>query len=169
MDTNQVTHMLSNNADRIAALIAGLTAEQARWKSDPSAWSILEVLCHLLDEERLDFRLRLDYVLHRPGEHFPSNNPQSWPLEHGYLNRDLTETLQAFLEERSQSLKWLSALQNIDWDTPYTAPWGTITAGELLVSWPAHDILHIRQLVEVLWALTNQFASPYPTAYAGEW
>ncbi|MCB0058173.1 MAG: DinB family protein, partial [Caldilineaceae bacterium] len=62
---------MQRNAQRIAALVAGVPDEQARWKPDAESWSILEVVNHLLDEEREDFRVRIDYTLHRPGEKWP--------------------------------------------------------------------------------------------------
>ena len=46
----------------IQAVLAGVDAEQARWKPDADSWSILEVVCHLVDEEREDFRTRLDHI-----------------------------------------------------------------------------------------------------------
>ena len=55
----------SANAAPIAALARGVTDAQARWKLSPEQWSILEVINHLYDEERQDFRTRLDLTLHR--------------------------------------------------------------------------------------------------------
>ena len=169
MEISHITHLLATNADRVAALVAGLSAEQASWKPDLDTWSVLEVLGHMLDEERLDFRFRLDYVLNRPGEQFPPNDPGRWPVEHGYLDRDPFDTLEDFLVERRKSIEWLQSLGEQDWETAYAAHWGSIKAGDFLVSWPAHDLLHIRQIVEVLWALTSHLSSPYATEYAGEW
>ena len=62
---------LSNGAQVFPALLAGVTPDEARLKPDPVTWSILEVVCHLYDEEREDFRQRLDIMLHRPAEPWP--------------------------------------------------------------------------------------------------
>ena len=59
---------LAANVRVFEGLAGGVGAEQARWKPAPERWSILEVLNHLYDEEREDFRQRLDFTLHRPGE-----------------------------------------------------------------------------------------------------
>ncbi len=33
------------------------------WKQTPEKWCLLEILCHLYDEEREDFRFRTKWVL----------------------------------------------------------------------------------------------------------
>jgi hypothetical protein len=169
MDKDALIHLLETNGERFAALVAGLSEEQARWKPDPDSWSVLEIVNHMLDEERLDFRLRLDTVLYHPGEELQPNDPTRWPEEHDYLARSLNESIQDFLAERRRSLEWLAGLHAPDWEVTRTMPWGKMPAGEFFVSWPAHDVLHMRQIVSVLWALTNHLSQPYPTLYAGEW
>ncbi len=58
---------LEANAPTIAALVRAIPPAQARRRPTPADWSVLEVINHLADEEREDFRLRLDAALHRPG------------------------------------------------------------------------------------------------------
>ena len=59
MQPDGLRERLRANADVIAAQVAGVSDEQARWKPDPAQWSILEVMSHLADEEIEDFRARL--------------------------------------------------------------------------------------------------------------
>jgi hypothetical protein len=33
----------------------------------------------------------------------------------------------------------------------------------------AHDLLHLRQLIELHWAYTQRATQPYQTRYAGDW
>ena len=66
MDHLAIARQLAYNAETIHSYVNGLTVEQARWKPTPNDWSILEVINHLYDEEREDFRVRIDYTLHRP-------------------------------------------------------------------------------------------------------
>ncbi len=49
----------------IRALLNDIGQEQAQVKPDAESWSILEVVCHLYDEEQEDFREHLDFILHR--------------------------------------------------------------------------------------------------------
>ena len=56
MNFDYCIEQLTVNATALAALTAGIDAEQARWKPSPETWSVLEVVNHLADEEREDFR-----------------------------------------------------------------------------------------------------------------
>lgn len=160
---------MADNARGIRALAGGVSEEQARFKPGPDSWSILEVVNHLLDEEREDFRVFLDLVLHRPGEPRPKIAPQAWVTERGYNRRDLGESLQGFAAARETSLAWLRGLSSPDWEATYQAPWGPIRAGDVFAAWVAHDLLHMRQLVEPHWAYPQRRVAPYSTEYAGDW
>jgi len=170
MEIERISTTLQTNAQRIAALVAGVDETQARWKPDATSWSILEVVNHLLDEEREDFRMRIDYTLHRPSAAWPPIDPGGWVTARCYNERDLLESLAAFMREREQSLAWLRGLTAPDWDVTAVAPWGDpFPAGNLLAAWVAHDLLHLRQIVELQWAWTTQSLAPYTCDYAGAW
>jgi hypothetical protein len=161
---------LRANAIVIGQLTQDLSADQMRWKPAAGEWSILEVINHLLDEEREDFRQRLDIALHRPEEPVPPIDPQGWVTARGYNQRDLHTSLQDFLTEREQSLLWLAQLHAPTWGQHIRHPTlGTLTAGDFLLAWQGHDLLHIRQLTELHWQYLHHC---YPLAaiqYAGEW
>ena len=57
---------LIDSTNMIRAVVAGITQEDACKKPAPESWSILELMCHLYDEEREDFREHLDFILHKP-------------------------------------------------------------------------------------------------------
>jgi hypothetical protein len=160
---------LAGGVEVIRALVAGVTAEEARPRPAPESWSILEVICHLGDVEREDFRQRLNIILNRSDEKFPVIDPESWIIGRQYNERDLTEMVDKFVAERAQSLVWLKGLSEPDWETEYADEYGTMKAGELLAAWVAHDNLHMRQLVELRRARLVNLTAPYDVSYAGEW
>jgi hypothetical protein len=161
--------LMASNAERIHSLARDVSAEQARWKPDGDSWSILEVVSHLYDEEREDFRVRLDIILHRPDEAWPQIDPQGWVTARRYNEGDPAVALDGFLREREASLAWLRALVEPDWEKTYPAPFGPIRAGDMFAAWVAHDVLHLRQLVELHWAYLNRQMTGYSSRYAGEW
>ena len=164
-----VIERFRHNAQAIAALVAGVGQDQARWKPDPDQWSILEVINHLYDEEREDFRTRLDLTLHQPETPWPPIDPQGWVVSRDYNSRDLADSLAAFQREREASLAWLAGLKSPDWTISYRHPAGfTLGAGDLLFSWLAHDALHMRQFAELHYQYNQRLAAPYNVAYAGE-
>lgn len=160
---------LAQGAETIQGLVAGVSLAEARVRPTPDAWSILEVVAHLLDEEREDFRPRLDLVLHRPHETWARIDPPGWVTARGYNDRELAATLTDFLAERERSLAWLAGLGAPDWTREYQASFGPITAGDLAASWAAHDLLHARQLLELRHGRLLALAAPHRTQYAGDW
>ena len=75
---------------------------------------------HLVDEEREDFRVRVDYILHHPGLPWPPINPKGWVTERLYNQRDLVQSVDDFLKERRKSLAWLKELDDPDWQASVT-------------------------------------------------
>lgn len=169
MESTRLIDQLIHNASRIRALVEGVSDEQARWKPDSQSWSILEVINHLYDEERLDFRVRLDIILYRPNEDFPPIDPGGWVTERSYNTRETAASLQNFLDERQRSLTWLTGLADPDWEISYTNQYGSITAGDMFAAWVTHDTLHMRQLVELHHDWIVKLSQPYNGEYAGEW
>jgi hypothetical protein len=169
MQSHPLIHILTQNAERIRTLAEAVTEDQARWKPTTGDWSILETITHLHDEEMEDFRVRLDITLHQPDQEYPPIDPAGWVTERRYNERHLQESLQGFLDERRASLIWLQSLENPDWEKVFTASWGKIRAGDLFASWAAHDLIHLRQLVELHYAYTRHAAAPYEMGYAGDW
>ncbi len=169
MDTSLLFQNMARQAKSIAQLLDEVSPEQARWKADAKTWSLLEVACHFLDEEKYDFRPRLDLILNHPEDEWVKIDPGTWVIERAYNEADLEEILKEFLAEREKSLKWLQSLKNPNWDTLYEAPFGNIRAGDILTAWAAHDLLHIRQLNEIHWAYLAHKTEPYKAYYAGDW
>lgn len=160
---------LQNSTEIIRALLSGIAQEEAQIKPDEKSWSILEVTCHLYDDEREDFREHLDFILFRQSDEYHTIDPQSWVKERRYNEQDFRAMRGKFFSEREKSLEWLKGLSNSDWDTTYTSEYGSVTAGEMFSCWVAHDNLHIRQLVELRRARIEKITEPYPIQYAGEW
>lgn len=169
MDMQSYVNQLACNAGTIGALTQGVTSDQARWRPSPGDWSILEVINHLLDEEVEDFRAHLDAILHHPDRPWALIDPQGWVTARQYNERDLGQSVGNFLQAREASLAWLKRLHHPDWTAKKAAPWGSISAGDIFVSWIAHDLLHMRQLVELHRSFTISQLQPYSVQYAGPW
>jgi hypothetical protein len=169
MDFQKLYTEFVNSTEIIRALLTGIPQEEAQVKPSPESWSILEVTCHLRDEEREDFGGRLDSILNRPDEAFVMINPQAWITERRYNEQDFEQAKAEFFARRAQSLEWIKSLAGVDWETTHTDQYGSVTAGEMFVSWIAHDNLHTRQLVELRRARIETITKPYPIEYAGEW
>ncbi len=166
----QVISRLQANAPVIAHLMTGVSDAQARWNPSAANWSLLEVINHLYDEEREDFRQRTQLLLLSSGAPWPPIHPGAWVTERAYNQRDVAESLHNWLAEREDSLAWLRGLHQPDWESFAIAPWGApFKAGDMLSAWLAHDYLHIRQMNELHYLWHLQQAKPYEVGYAGDW
>jgi hypothetical protein len=169
MEFNTLYQELQKSTEMIRALLAGITQEESQIKPSPESWSILEVICHLYDEEREDFREHTDFILHRQNEEWHGIDPQAWVTERKYNDQDFAEMQEKFFSEREKSLDWLEELRNANWETTYTSQYGTTSAGEMFACWVAHDNLHVRQLVELRRMRIENITKPTNLEYAGDW
>jgi len=168
MDDVYLKRQLAINRDRVAALARGISEDHARWKPDDETWSILEVICHLADEEEFDFPVRLKMILEKSEKLWPAIDPASWVVERQYNQADLYETLNRYMNLRNESLAWLDVHENPDWDTVFEASFGEISAGDMFVSWVSHDLLHLRQLVNLQRKYLAEQVKPYNPDYSGD-
>jgi hypothetical protein len=169
MEFQDLYRELTQSTEMIRTLLAGIGQDEAQVKPGPGRWSILEVVCHLYDEEREDFREHLDFILHRQHEEWHPIAPQAWVKLRKYNERDFKTMKSKFFRERAKSLLWLKGLKNADWNIAHKSRWGSMRAGDMLASWIAHDNLHLRQLVELRRARIEKMAKPHKIRYAGEW
>ena len=152
----------------LQSLIVGITDTDLRFRPPSQAWSILEVLCHLADEEERDFRPRLERTLH--DEPWEPIDPEGWAIAHRYNEQSPAEVVARFAAERERSVLWLKSLENPNWDQSHDYPnHGPITAGEVFASWVAHDALHMRQIARRMHDLAQRDAGSHGTGYAGQW
>ena len=167
MDFQEQIRQLSATVKILPLLLDNIPVLQARWKPLPDKWSLLEVLNHMLDEEVRDFRNRLDLTLHHPGKEWPAIDPVQWASTNRYNDRDLQQSLVSFTQERDKSVAWLKDLIKPDWEKTYNhSKFGPIRAGDLMVSWVAHDQIHLRQMINLKIMYLEKTSEPYSTSYA---
>jgi hypothetical protein len=173
MDANAIIRRLEAFPRGLVPIVERLTDAESRWKPPDGAWSVLEIVCHLGDEEVDDFRARLFSTLKDPSTPWKPSDPEAWAREKRYGEQELRPALQRFVSERAESvrmLRGLGDLSRVDWNIAYQHPKvGPVYAGELLASWVGHDALHMRQIAKRLWELAARDGQPYLTKYAGEW
>ncbi len=162
---------LARFPDALDAIAATVADADLRWKPAPEHWSVLEVLCHLRDEEREDFQPRLASTLRDPTAPWPKLDLADIAARRRYNEDDPAQVLADFRAARTANIAWLDATRaDADFTRAYAHPkFGPLHAGMLLASWAAHDALHLRQLARRLHDLARRDAGPFSVAYAGEW
>lgn len=169
MDHNTIIKDLWKNKEVFLHLLVGIEKQQYLWKPEEGKWCLLEIVCHLYDEEREDFRTRLKHTLETPEQPLPAIDPLGWVMDRKYTEQDYNKVLCQFLDERRRSVEWLHSLSFPQWTNVHHHPkFGALSAELFLANWLAHDALHIRQIIRLKYEYLKQH-SVISLAYAGDW
>ena len=164
-----ITDQLQKNKFVFQSLLEDVQPELITWRPRPDKWCLLEIVCHLYDEEQFDFKFRAKWILEQPNVLPPPFNPIDWVKDHKYMEQDYDTMVQKLLSERDASITWLKSLKNPNWDNSYNHPkLGKRTAKHYLDNWLAHDYLHIRQIIKQKFDYFNSQTNE-SLEYAGVW
>jgi hypothetical protein len=166
---NRIILELENNGNIFKEFFHSISNELVLFKPSPDKWSMLEIVCHLKDEEVEDWRTRIKCQLETPGSVPPPIDPVSWVKDRKYIEQDFGKTTGAFLNARQESIAWLQSLDNPQWDNFYMHQnLGPLSAKFFLCNWLAHDYLHLRQMTWTKFEYHRQ-KSEVDLSYAGNW
>ncbi|MCA9001210.1 MAG: DinB family protein [Planctomycetes bacterium] len=155
-------------AKGLRQLLDGLSDVDARWRPSDGGWSILEIVCHLADEDLHDFRARLELLLKDPKASWPALDPRARVQELGFNEQDFKRALQQFEMERARNVAWLKSIGTASWTETHDHPSGrAIRAGDLLASWVCHDALHLGMVADRLKKMALRDAPGFSVDYAG--
>ena len=167
MDHKSLIIQLAKNKEVFRWQLQAKTHEEYIYKPTPDKWCMLEVLCHLVDEEKEDFRTRVEYVLRDPTEQLPMFDPTKWPISRNYIGQDYELKVTEFLDERTKSIEWLESLTDPQWGNAFQHhKLGPMSAEYFLANWLAHDYIHIRQLNRLAFEYLH-YQSGVELSYAG--
>lgn len=169
MDVQYISKELAKNKNIFRSIFENTEEQEYLWKPLPNKWCLLEILCHLYDEEREDFRARIQHTFEKPAEPVKPIDPVGWVLKRKYIEQDCKIVLRKFLSERDKSIEWLNDLPNAKWNSIYHhAQLGEISAAMFLSAWLAHDYLHIRQITRIKYQYLQSLTG-HDLSYAGKW
>ena len=143
----QVHAILSTTPERWQRLVSTLPADLLTRPAAEGEWSALRCLQHLVDTERLVFPPRFRAFL--TGQAFTNFDPNA---QHAEPDAQTPEQLVAdFARRRQESLALLAQVKDEDLNRTAQHPqFGTVTLGQLLHTWAAHDLNHTVQAERAL-------------------
>ncbi|WP_298237681.1 DinB family protein [uncultured Algibacter sp.] len=169
MTIEAITTQLETNKHVFKTLLKNKTEAEYLWKPQPEKWCLLEIVCHLIDEEVEDFRARTNHVLESPAQDMMPINPNNWVKERNYASRNYQTSIDIFLKERNKSIKWLKSKTEANWDNVFVHHvLGNMSANLFLANWLAHDYLHMRQILRYQYQYLAE-KSRIDLQYAGNW
>ena len=153
METNpeNTIAVLERTPAALDALLRGLPEMWTRRNEGENTWCAAEVVGHLIHGER-----RLDST-NEVASWFGESKPFERFDRQGHLRYSREKTLDQLLDEfarlRAESLTELRVmdLRAEDLERLGTHPaLGTVTLGQLLSTWAAHDVNHLHQIARVM-------------------
>ena len=145
---------LSTTPHIVQGLVAGLSAEDLRWKPGAARWSIAEVLAHLTHCERVCFAARMKAMVETDDPLVEAYDVNSLEKKGAYQTRFALAALEDFLKARHESLAYLETLPLSAVERTARHPQlGAIRLGDMLNEWAFHDLGHIRQIAEIVRAV----------------
>ncbi|MCE7993255.1 MAG: DinB family protein [Roseivirga sp.] len=169
MKTAYIIDQLEKHKIVLPALLNSQEPGGHLWKASPDTWCLLEVTCHLVDEEIDDFRTRLRTALAPQTHPFIPIDPVGWVKSRNYMGQNFESKITDWITEREKSLDWLRGLENPDWQSAFVHDQlGAMSAGKILANWLAHDYMHIRQILRIKHAYLTE-VSGQDLSYAGKW
>ncbi len=154
----------------LPAVVQCFSDADSKWQPEAGVWSVLQIVCHMGDEETDDFRARVLGTLEDPEKEWAPIDPVGVAIKRDYQGQDLKAELNRFVEQRAVSIEMLHGLIEPDWSRVHQHPrFGAMVASDLLAAWCAHDALHLRQLARRLYQLAERDACGGTIRYAGDW
>jgi uncharacterized damage-inducible protein DinB len=144
--------LLGRTPDVLGTLLRDLPDEWTRANEGANTWSAYDIVGHLVHGERTDWMSRAKMILEF-GETRTFDRFDRLAQERESQGRTLGQLLDEFAHLRSKNLETLRALnlQPDDFGTRGRHPvFGTVTLGQLLATWTAHDMTHLHQISRVM-------------------
>lgn len=155
--------VLERTPRALGALLAGLDPELTQRGYGEGTWSAYEVVGHLIVGERKDWiaraRIILEHGSTRPFDPFPHDSsvrPDS--------GRSLDDLLAEFAALRGTNL---ATLRSFDLGPRHLGlrgrhpSLGEVTLEQLLATWTAHDLHHIRQICKAMAWQSRELVGPW--------
>ena len=132
--------------NKLAFLIAGLTAVELAHRPAPKQWSIQEIVAHLADDELVGgYRLRM--ILSSPGTAIEAFDQDIWAQTGRYDKIEVGRSLEMFRLLRESNLRLLRSLGEEEWNRfGVHAERGVESIRDIAMYFAGHDINHFKQI-----------------------
>jgi hypothetical protein len=142
--------VLGSTANKLAALVNGITTDTLTRRPVPDKWSIAEILAHLAESEMV-FAYRLRLVLGNSGTEIQAFDQNVWHDNAGYLNADVPNALKLFETLRASNTALLKSLKKEQWNHyGMHQERGKETVTRIVEMFAGHDVNHTMQIEGIL-------------------
>jgi HAD superfamily hydrolase (TIGR01549 family) len=142
---------MRGNIGALFGMLAEVKPHQWNQHPDPNEWSIMQVVCHLLESEQAVQFPRLKRILMEANPFLVAPHPPPGPREAVLCDDDGLQAAHRFAQRRSETIEWLRTLRPDDWQRPARhSIFGLTTLLEMAHFTAQHDRLHLNQICQTL-------------------
>lgn len=153
MDRAEAVAQLASTAAQVAALVAGLTPEQLRWRPEAGEWSAKEIVAHLRDAADI-WGGRLHRTAEEDTPFLPGFDEGQLARVRSYYYEHYGLALDAFTFYRGHTLALLRSLDDAGWlRAAQHEEAGRLTIADMVERMADHERDHLDQLRRTLDAL----------------
>jgi hypothetical protein len=136
---------LGEQVVHVRCFAAAVAREKERFRYAEGKWSVLEVMGHMIDVERV-FGYRAFCISRKEGAPLPSFDQDSYVAQSLYDQRSLADLLEEFAVLRGANLAFLSRLSDVQWNTLGTASTYPVSVRALAYIMAGHVRYHLNVL-----------------------
>ena len=145
------------------SLLCGLPDTWTMGNEGEKTWSAFDVVGHLIHCEATLWMQRARRIM-AEGESVPFDGFDRWGHISLVEGRSLTELLDEFVARRAENLKelqgWNLRAEDLEKRGVHSAL-GSVTLGQLLATWAAHDLNHLHQISRVMAYQYREAVGPF--------
>ncbi len=140
-----IVAILDRQIGDTAAFFAPFTTEQARWRPAPKEWSVIEIVGHLADSERI-FSYRALRIARNDPTPLPGADLEAYVPAAGFEFRALADVVAEYVTVRHATVALLRGLRAAAWTQRGTADGHSISVRALAYILAGHETHHVEEL-----------------------
>jgi hypothetical protein len=163
-ELDKAIQILQRTPATLRALLEGLDDEWIINNEGENSFSPYDVVGHMVHGEKTDWVARTNRIL-TEGEKLPFDSFDRFAMYEESKGKSMSDLLREFEQLRIKNIEWLRSLdlRPGDFTRKGTHPvLGTVTLGNLLSTWVAHDLTHIAQITRVMAKQYKDAMGPWP-------
>ena len=163
-ELTKAIQVLERTPGTLRALLQGLDDEWLMNNEGPDTFSPYDVVGHMVHGEYTDWVARTKRILEE-GETVPFDSFDRFAMYEESKGKSLDDLLDEFDDLRAKNINWLKSLKLDEKELAKKGSHpvlGTVTLGNLLSTWVAHDLTHIAQITRVMAKQYKEAMGPWP-------
>jgi uncharacterized damage-inducible protein DinB len=155
MFNSEKISLLQHSQNLVTEFASTIPSTLVTLKPDAIAFSVKEIIYHLLEVEEL-WQRRIHQLIHEPAPHFQQINPDELAKINRYNEQDFHEGISRWKNARMETIRLVEAMTGNELTKKAVhSRYGEMDINRILDIMADHDIQHLRQMERTLKKIEN--------------